>query len=50
MRSSAGYSICEGRTFKGKVVHTLVRGRFVLRDGVLIDEAVGSGRSISRAL
>ena len=26
------------------------RGRFVLRDGVLIDEAVGSGRYISRAL
>ena len=50
VRSSAGYSIYEGRTFKGKVVHTLVRGRFVLRDGVLIDDAVGSGRYISRQL
>jgi dihydropyrimidinase len=50
VRSSAGYSIYEGRTFKGKVVHTLVRGRFVLRDNVLIDDAVGSGRYISRAL
>jgi dihydroorotase (multifunctional complex type) len=50
VRSSAGYSIYEGRTFKGKVVHTLVRGRFVLREGVLIDDAVGSGRYISRAL
>jgi dihydropyrimidinase len=50
VRSSAGYSIYEGRRFKGKVVHTLVRGRFVLRDGALIDEAVGTGRYISRAL
>ena len=50
VRSSAGYSIYEGRTFTGKVIHTLVRGRFVLRDNVLIDDAVGSGRYISRAL
>jgi dihydropyrimidinase len=50
VRSSAGYSIYEGRRFKGKVVHTLVRGRFVLRDGTLIDEAVGTGRYISRQL
>jgi dihydropyrimidinase len=50
VRSSAGYSIYEGRRFKGKVVHTLVRGRFVLRDGALIDDAVGTGRYISRAL
>ena len=50
MRSSAGYSIYEGRGFKGKVVHTVVRGRLVLRDGVLIDAAVGTGRYVSRAL
>jgi dihydropyrimidinase len=50
VRSSAGYSIYEGRRFKGKVVHTLVRGRFVLRDGALTDDAVGTGRYISRAL
>jgi dihydroorotase (multifunctional complex type) len=50
VRSSAGYSIYEGRRFKGKVVHTLVRGRFVLRDGALIDDAVGTGRYISRQL
>ncbi len=50
VRSSAGYSIYEGRRFKGKVVHTLVRGRFVLRDGALIDDAVGTGRYVSRAL
>jgi dihydropyrimidinase len=50
VRSSAGYSIYEGRRFKGRVVHTLVRGRFVLRDGALIDDAVGTGRYISREL
>jgi len=50
VRSSAGYSIYEGRRFKGKVVHTLVRGRFVLRDGALIDDAVGTGRYVSRQL
>src|SRR5215471_14934889 len=43
VRSSAGYSIYEGRRFKGKVVHTLVRGRFALRDGALIDDAIGTG-------
>src|SRR3984893_16226962 len=50
VRSSAGYSIYEGRRFKGKVVHTLVRGRFVLRDGALIDDAAGTGRYLSRQL
>ena len=50
VRSSAGYSIYEGRRFKGQVTHTIVRGRAVVRDGVLIDEAVGSGRYLSRAL
>jgi hypothetical protein len=32
------------------VTHTIVRGRFALRDGVLIDDAVGTGRYISRTL
>ncbi len=50
VRSSAGYSIYEGRRFKGKVVHTLVRGRFAVRDGALADDAVGSGRYIDRRL
>jgi dihydropyrimidinase len=50
VRSSAGYSIYEGRRFKGKVVHTLVRGRFALRDGALIEDAVGTGRYVRRAL
>jgi dihydropyrimidinase len=50
VRSSAGYSIYEGRRFKGKVVHTLVRGHFAVRNGALADDAVGSGRYISRRL
>jgi dihydropyrimidinase len=50
VRSSAGYSIYEGRRFKGRVVHTLVRGRFVVRDGTPIDSAVGTGRYVRRAL
>jgi dihydropyrimidinase len=49
VRSSAGYSIYQGRRFKGQVAHTLVRGRFVVRDGTLIDGAVGTGRYIGRS-
>jgi dihydroorotase-like cyclic amidohydrolase len=50
VRSSAGYSIYEGHRLKGKIVHTLVRGEFVVRNGVLVDGAVGTGRYISRSL
>jgi dihydropyrimidinase/allantoinase len=50
VRSRAGYSIYEGRQFKGQVTHTLVRGRFVVRDGALVDHAVGSGQYINRVL
>ena len=50
VRSSAGYSIYEGRRFKGRVVHTMVRGQFVVRDGVLVDGTAGSGRYIKRTL
>jgi dihydropyrimidinase len=50
LQSSAGYSIYEGRTFKGRVVHTLVRGRSVVRDGALVDAAVGTGRYVKRRL
>jgi dihydroorotase-like cyclic amidohydrolase len=50
VRSSAGYSIYEGRRFKGQVVHTLVRGRFAVRDGSLVGAAVGSGRYLRRVL
>ena len=46
--SSAGYSIYDGWKFKGEVVHTVVRGRWVLRDGALLDDAVGHGRYLHR--
>jgi dihydropyrimidinase len=49
VRSSAGYSIYEGRRFKGQVAHTLVRGRLVVRGGTLTNDAVGTGRYVSRA-
>jgi dihydroorotase-like cyclic amidohydrolase len=48
--SSAGYSIYEGWELTGRVVHTLVRGRFVLRDGTLDDTAIGTGRYLRRRL
>ena len=48
--SAAGYSIYEGWQFTGRVVHTLVRGRFALRDGALEDGAVGTGRYVRRRL
>lgn len=42
--SSAGYSIYEGAVLRGRVVHTLVRGQAVLRDGALVPGREGSGR------
>jgi dihydropyrimidinase len=48
--SSAGYSIYEGHRFKGRVRHALVRGRTVLRDDTLVDDAVGHGRYVRRHL
>jgi dihydropyrimidinase len=50
VHSGAGYSIYEGRKFKGRVTHTLVRGRFAVRDGALVDDTVGSGQYINRTL
>ncbi|WP_413875576.1 dihydroorotase [Albidovulum sp.] len=46
--SGAGYSIYEGWRFKGRIRHAAVRGRMVLRDDALADDAVGWGRYISR--
>jgi dihydropyrimidinase len=46
--SSAGYSIYEGVPLRGRVRHTLVGGRFVLRDHKLVPNAVGTGRFIAR--
>ena len=48
--SSAGYSLYEGWKLRGKVVHTISRGRFVLRDGALVEDAVGTGRYLPRRL
>ena len=49
-RSSASYSIYDGWKLKGRVVHTLVRGAFAMRDGILDDACVGRGRYIHRCL
>jgi dihydroorotase (multifunctional complex type) len=48
--SSAGYSIYEGWKFRGRVVHGFVRGRPVLREGALVQSAVGTGRYVHRTL
>ena len=50
VRSAAGYSIHEGWELTGRVVHTLARGRVVLRDGVPDEAAVGWGRYVPRRL
>jgi dihydroorotase (multifunctional complex type) len=50
MHSDAGFSIYEGWQFKGKVIHTMVRGRFVYRDGRLCADAIGHGQYIRRSL
>jgi dihydropyrimidinase len=48
--SSAGYSIYEGWTFEGRVEHSIVRGRIIMRDRELQPGSVGSGRYVRRAL
>ena len=50
LQSSAGYSIYEGWPLTGQVVHTVVRGRTVMRDRVLDAAATGHGRYVSRKL
>lgn len=48
--SAAGYSIYEGKTFKGAVRHTLVRGQAVVENGALTEASVGTGRYQHRKL
>lgn len=48
--SAAGYSLYEGWQFRGRVVHTYVRGRPVVRDGALDAAAVGTGQYVARTL
>ncbi len=50
LATDAGYSIYEGEQMACRLVHTLVRGRFVVRDGALDDTAVGTGRFVKRKL
>ncbi|MBV8913182.1 MAG: amidohydrolase family protein, partial [Acetobacteraceae bacterium] len=50
LASSAAYSIYEDWRFRGRVVHTMSRGTLVLRDGKLLEETVGHGKYVRRAL
>ena len=46
LRSISRISPWHGRSVQGYPLHTLVRGRFVMRDGELIEEAAGWGKTI----
>jgi len=48
LKSSAGYSIYEGQTLTGRVIHTVLRGRMIMRDLQLDDHAIGGGRYLHR--
>ncbi|RQG98649.1 dihydroorotase [Natrarchaeobius oligotrophus] len=45
--SEADYSIYEGRSVRGTVVHTMVRGEFVVRDGRVVGDP-GYGEFVAR--
>jgi len=46
LQSISKISPWHGRAVQGYPLHTLVRGRFVMRDGQLVAEAAGWGRSV----
>ncbi|RKP59389.1 allantoinase AllB [Pararobbsia silviterrae] len=46
LHSVSRISPWHGRLVHGYPVHTLVRGRFVMRDGALVEDALGWGRSV----
>lgn len=48
--SDSGYSIYEGKEFKGRVTHTLVRGVQVYGDGQMVEATAGHGRYLRRRL
>ncbi|NQW10964.1 MAG: dihydroorotase family protein [Alphaproteobacteria bacterium] len=50
LATDAGYSIYEGQEMACRVVHTLVRGRFVVRDGAVAASSEGTGRFMPRRL
>ena len=45
--SNADYSLYEGWKVKGWPVHTMVRGRWAMRDGQIVGEP-GIGRYVAR--
>lgn len=50
IKSSAGYSLFEGKSIGCSVIHTFVRGQPVLQNGNLVSQAVGTGRFVPRRL
>ncbi|GAA5236322.1 dihydroorotase family protein [Verticiella sediminum] len=46
LRSISRISPWHGRTVQGYPLHTIVRGRFVMRDGELVENAAGWGKSV----
>lgn len=46
LQSISKISPWHGRKVHGAPVHTILRGRFVMRDGALVEEAAGWGRSV----
>lgn len=50
LQSDAGYSVWEGQEMACKVLHTVVRGGFVVRDGALVEGSEGTGRFMARTL
>jgi dihydroorotase len=46
LQSISKISPWHGRAVRGMPLHTLVRGRFVMRDGQLVADAAGWGRSV----
>ena len=48
LHSLSKISPWHGRAVQGYPLHTLLRGRFVMRDGKLVSEAAGWGRSVKR--
>lgn len=50
LATDAGYSVWEGQEMTCRVVHTIVRGRFAVRDCALDDSVRGTGRFMPRKL
>lgn len=50
LATDAGCSIYEGEEMRVRVVHTIARGRSVMRDGMLAADGVGTGRYVARKL